>query len=266
MLTKEQLEEAVGIIGEVYRKNLEGLSDDAKTLFVKMGNGFRLKTAEDIDALKNTNAAIRQERDQGMTRIRELETQFNGIDPKEVAEMREKLQAIGDKKLLDAQGQEVLRESIGKEIASQWQGKVASLDEKCKYADAIVDECIRRWKEDRIKSQVARAVLKADGEVDPDLYQDLENRALRDWDVTDDGKDVAYKEDSLGTKIIWPGSDGANSIDYDGWVAHYQETVPGFWLDSEGTGARGVRHQARNDKAAWEKQSPEERLVGAFGE
>jgi len=212
--------------------SLEGM-DTVIQSFYKQGsdNKFYLDKEEDIevkkkvDEFRENNINLMKERDDLLLKMKD-------IDPVKYAEMQKQLEALGDKKLIDAG-------KIDEVVAQRTERLRADANaqqEKLTLANKKLTEELAktnfRLSEVLIDAEITKAVT-AIGMPRKGAMQDILARAKLTWKL-EDGKPVPMESDH-----ILYGKDGKSPMSFEEYAQAVAETAPFLFEPTGGGGGHG---------------------------
>lgn len=193
--------------------NLEEVPEALRSLYTKSGDGFVLEVdgLEDVGGLKKALDAERTGRATLDREIKALRQQFEGLDPEKSREAMVKLQALEEKKLLEAgevdkviaQRVAALQADHGNQVSS-FQTQLAERDKKL---EAINGQLRRLTLDGTIREMATRKGLRPEAVTDAIARLTILGVGGKDgkpgvrWDLRDGqvvalrGEDIAYGKD-----------------------------------------------------------------------
>jgi hypothetical protein len=209
---------------------------------------------EDVTGLKsalNQERTLRREADRSLS---EFKIHYQGIDPEEVQKLRERVKGLDDADIYDKQGLDALvvrrTESMKNEherLLRQKDAEIGTLRDNVSVLD-------RRWRQDRIKTALVDAAVKAG--VAKYALADAVTRGMAVFtDLDDHGTVVARDGEDLRY-----GKDGIHPLTPDEWMTNLKQDAPHFWPPSAGGGAP-VHHTGSGAHIDWNALPPTERLT-----
>jgi len=243
--------------------SMEGLDESLQSLYKQGGDGkFYLQTEEDADTKKKLQE-FRDNNIKLMKEKEELEKKFAGVDPSQIAEMKKKLQAIDDKKMIEAGKIDELVAQKVERMRADFENQLTAMKTALEQKDTENGKLNSRLSEVLIDSEITRAV-NAVGGVRKEALQDLIARGKRVWKL-EEGKPVPKE----GDKTLY-GKDGKSILTFDEWAQIQFETASFLFEPSAGGGATGAgggagRGIKQSEKEALAKLPPQERLKHIHG-
>lgn len=242
--------------------SLDGLSDDAKALYVKDGNGFRLNVEglvdkAKLDEFRDNNTQLKAELD----KLKEEASKFKDIDPTKYKELMDKLVGDEEKKLLrDGNIDAVVKMRTDKMIRD--------FEEQIKAKDAAItgakkaEEAARKERDTYIvESELRKAVDTSDMGFQPNIAEVLRYQVMNEFTYRD-GKVIRVKPD--GTPMF--GKDG-NPATITEFLQDLVKDRPYLVKASSGGGAHNQnQNNGGNDgrktmkRADFERASPDQRM------
>lgn len=235
-------------------KNLEEVEDAFRSLYKQGGDGkFYLDTEEDEDG-KSRLKEFRENNIKLMKEKEDLEKKLKDLgDPKEIAEMKKKIQLIEDKKMIEAGKIDELVAQKVERMRADFENQLNALKTAVDVKQSELDKTNSRLSEVLIDSEITKAVT-AIGGVRKDAMQDIIARGKRVWRL-EEGKPVPKE----GDKILF-GKDGKNPMTFLEWAGVLFETAPFLFENSGGSGAMGGQKKTDLTKVDLSKVPPVERL------
>ena len=212
---------------------------------------------EDISGLKN---ALNQER--GLRRdaekqLTDMKVKFEGIEPEEVIQLRDRVKGLDDHELYDRNGIEALVAKRTQTMKDE-HTRVMSLKERenAQLKD-LVATTDRRWRQDRIKMALLEAVEKA-GVYEKAIADAVQRGFGVFTDLDDDGNVVARN----GEDVRY-GKDGVNPLTPSEWIQTVKASgdAPHLWPPSSGGGAPAHHNGTPGGVDYAAISSPTERLT-----
>lgn len=190
---------------------------------------------EDVTGLKTALDSERRLRRDAESQVSTFKSKFEGIDPAEVGQMRERLESLKDKEIYDKEGLEALVGRRTQALQDDKARQIAARDRALEAAEAKYNELDTRWRTDRIQTAMTSDFIKA--EVRDYAMEDAIGRGSKVFrDIDERGQPVAKN----GDEIIY-GKDGITPLTPHEWVVGLRTKglAPHFWASSSGSGAPG---------------------------
>lgn len=211
---------------------------------------------EDVTGIKaalSTERTLRRDAEKVAT---DLKTKFEGIEPEEVAKLRERLKGLDDADVYDKQGIEALVTKRTQTMKDEHTRVLGVKDREIAQLKDTAASLDKRWRDDRIETGLTAAAVRAgvdklavrhavmDGRT---VFTDLDDKGQL---VAKQGEDVRY------------GKDGVNPLTPDEWLAEVRSagTAPHLWPRSSGGGAP-ANHGGGPSGIDYSKLTPTERLT-----
>lgn len=211
--------------------SLDAVKEEHKALYVEVDGKFRLDL-QGYEDPKGLKSALQSERDAAKIakqELKNLQTQFEGIDPEKAKTLFSQLEQNEDAKLL-AEGKfdEVLQkrtEKMRQEHERQFKAEKDRADKAETYAD--------KFKQSVIRGQISQAFGGIGGLAE--ATDDVTALALSQFAL--DGNGNAVMVDLTGEVVI--GKDGTNPLGPKEWMESLKENKPYFFPRPQGSGAPG---------------------------
>jgi hypothetical protein len=235
------------------------IPDILREHYIEKDGAWVLQTdppTEDVTGLKNALNTERSLRRDAEKVGSELKIKFEGIEPDEVARLRERVKGLDDADIYDKQGIEALvlrrTESMKAEHERQLSAKTRETDQLKNTAEDLR----RRWEQDRIRTALLHAGVTAD--VYEKAMDDFVQRGLAVFNALDDeGLPVSKKPDGE----VRYGKDGISPLRPEEWGLSLKPVAPHLWGPSAGGGAP-AHHGGPGQGQDWSKiTNPVERLA-----
>lgn len=218
-------------------ENLDGLSDEMKTLYKQGGDGkFHLQTEEDqgmkakIDEFRNNNIALMKEKE-------ELEKKLSKLgDPDEITKMKKRLQDIDDQKLIEAGKLEEVVQQRTERMRADFENQVAQLTAALNERDQKLTATNQRLSEVLIDGEITKAVNSV-GVVRKEAIRDILSRGRETWKL-EEGVPVPKE----GDRLLY-GIDGKAPLTFEEWAKALITSAPFLFEGSAGGGANGGANQ-----------------------
>lgn len=216
------------------------IPDVLRDHYTEKDNRWLLQTdppIEDAPGLKSALDSERRIRRDAETQVSTLKAKFEGIDPADVVQMRERLESLKDKDVYDKDGLEALvgrrtqqmKDDTARQFAAERREKEA-LQTKYDALDAT-------WRRDRIETALASALAQA--EVTSKALPDAIRRGLEVFrDLDEDGRPVAKVIKEGKDETVY-GKNGVEPLSPKEWILTLRSSgdAPHLWPMSSGSGA-----------------------------
>lgn len=248
--------------------SLDDVAESFKSSYKKGEDGkFHL----DVDGIEDTSglkSALQKERDS----VKELKSSIKTLeekiaiykdidDPEKAKDALKKIQAIEEKKLIEAGELEKVLENRTAMMKKDHETQVAQLTKRAEEAETNANN---------YKTQLATAVIERGisdaisevGQPRKGAMVDILQRGRTTWKLGDDGKPVALNAD--GSAIF--GKDGKAAITMKEWAEGLLTEAPFLFEESKGGGARGSLIGGDGRKLSpeeYEKLSPAQKIAFA---
>ncbi|MCH4243748.1 hypothetical protein [Acinetobacter gerneri] len=211
--------------------SLDAIKEEHRALYVEVDGKFRL----DLDGYedpKGLKSALQSERDAAKTakqQLKDLQAQFEGIDPEKTRQLLEQLNKDEDAQLIAAGKVDEVIQKRTEKMRQDHEKQIAVVTEKAAKAEAYAN----KFKQSVIKGQIAQAFSGVGGLAE--ATDDVTALALSQFALDEKGNAVMIGTD--GEPII--GKDGANPLSPKEWVENLKENKPYFFPRANGTNAPG---------------------------
>lgn len=204
-----------------------------------------------VSALKQERT-LRQDADK---QLGELKARYDGIDPEEVAKLRDRVKTFEDVDIYDKHGIDALVAKRTETMKAENERVLAAKEREIGHFKDQAQSFEQRWRSDRIQNKLTDACAKAG--VAPYAFSDAVERGMKvftDLDeqgavIARDGHDVRY------------GKDGINPLTPDEWYLSLKAAAPHLWPPSTGGGAP-AHHGVNGQATDWNKiTNPADRLT-----
>src|SRR4030095_255805 len=210
------------------------IPDILREHYIEKDGAWVLQTdppTEDVTGLKN---ALNQERTLRRDAEKvgsELKIKFEGVEPGEVARLRERVKGLDDADIYDKQGIEALvlrrTESMKQEHERQLQN-MRRENEQLKSTTVDLD---KRWRQDRIKTALLDAAAKA-GVTKGALPYAVQQGMTVFTDLDEKGNVISKQDEDIRY-----GKDGISPLTPEEWMLNLKTEAPFLWPPSGGGGA-----------------------------
>jgi hypothetical protein len=226
-------------------KTLDDVPEQFRSLYVKVGDEFVLDTDDGgykkkLSEFRDTNIELRTQLEQGATTAEELTAlqvkfkTFEGMDAEAAREALEQMQAMKDKKLIDAGKIDELladrTERMRADYDSQVTAALTARDAAIKKESVATGKLSAVVIDNAIQSNVSGVATVRKG-----AMFDILNRAREVWKLDDNGTPVPYKGD--GTVMY--GKDGENALTMGEWAQGLRAECGYLFEGNAGGGAGG---------------------------
>ncbi len=190
------------------------------------------------------------------TQLSGLKTKFDGIEPEEVTQLRDKLKSFDDKQVYDKHGLEELVERRTHEMKTTHERQLAAKERELSTEREQRLSTDRKWREDRIETALLSAASKAG--VSKTALADAVARGKRVFNALDEQGNAIAQE---GDEIKY-GKDGVSPYTPDEFVLALKVEAPHLWPPSSGGGAQNGHNTSAGNGIDYSKiSSPTERLT-----
>ena len=179
---------------------------------------------EDLAGLKSALASERKQRRDAEAAVKEVQSRYSAT-PDEVQMMRQQLDAIKDKRVLDDQGFETAVQQRLDRVVTERDRQIAALTQER-------DRLSNQRREDRL-SLALRSAASQDGVVSS-AYDDVVARGLRIFTDVDEAGDPIAREANGDIRYA---PDGVSRLQPQHWLKDLRGQAPHFWPVSNGAGA-----------------------------
>lgn len=236
---------------------LEEVEEPLRALYKVGGDGKFYLDAEENEDSKKKMAEFRENNIKLMKEKTDLEEKLKGMgDPKQIEEMKKKLQLIEDKKLLEAGKLDELVAQKTERMRQDYESQIAALRKAVDDKQMELDKTTESLSSVLIDSEITRAVT-AVGIPRKGALQDLLARGKKTFRL-EDGKPIPKE----GDKILY-GKDGKAPMTFDEWASIQAETAGYLFEASGGSGGAGGKDTKQTqfkDGVDLTKIAPQERL------
>jgi hypothetical protein len=212
---------------------------------------------EDVTGLKNALTQERNLRRDAEKTVTDLKVRFEGIDPDEVARLRDRVKGLDESEIYDRQGIEALVSKRTESMKADHERVTRQKDvEIGKLKDALTTTEHKR-KTEKIRTELLNAVT-ASG-VHADALDDAVSRGLSVFNEVDDQGNVIAKQ---GDDLRY-GKDGVNPLSPSEWITTLKAEgrARHLWPSSSGGGAP-AHHSGNGAGIDWNSiTNPAERLT-----
>ena len=211
---------------------------------------------EDVSALKGVLNQERNLRRDAEKTVTDLKVKFEGIDPDEHHKLQDRVKGLDDAEVYDKQGIEVLVQRRTDAMKQDHERQVQAKDRELTQLRGQATESERKWRQDRIKTELLAAVNK-NGVYDKAIDDAVQRGLAVFTDLDQDGQVVAKK----GEDVVY-GKDGINPLRPDEWISTLKTSgqAPHLWPPSSGGGAP-AHHGGNGQGIDWSKLPPAERMT-----
>jgi hypothetical protein len=211
--------------------DVAALPDWAREYYAADGTGFKLLVqtvprGEDISGLKSALEKERGSRRDAERLASEIRAQYDGIDPKDVKAMQERLEGIKDKHLYDDKGLDAV---IG-ERTTGYRTRISDLEREVQAKNAAIAQAESRAKMQRIET-ILRQQISESG-VAPYAVPDALHRLAGVFTDLDNDVPIARRD----TGDIMYGADAVRPYTPLEHLTKLKQDAPHFWPSSNGAG------------------------------
>lgn len=210
---------------------------------------------EDVTGLKSALDKERALRRDAEKQATDLKVRFEGIDPEEVAKLRERVKGLDDQQIYDRDGIEALVAKRTQSMKDDYERRLQAKDKESETWQGAYHAKDREHRLDRIKNQLLDSATRAG--VAKYATTDVVERGLRVFvDLDEQGNAIAKQGDDVRY-----GKDGVNPFSPDEWLQSIKAEAPHFWPPSSGSGLLPGRNGNGTGKDFEAIKSPTERLT-----
>jgi len=207
------------------------LPDWARDFYIQDGAQWKLNVqtvplGEDVSGLKSALEKERQSRRDAERLANELRAQYDGIDPKEVKTMAERLEAIKDKHLYDDKG----LDAVIADRTGTYRTRIADLEREVQAKQGAYEQLQTGMKRQRIETILRQQIAEAG--VAPYAVPDALHRLGNVFNDLDGDVPIARKE----TGDILYGSDAVRPYSPVEHLTKLKADAPHLWPLSNGAG------------------------------
>lgn len=210
---------------------IDDLDENLKAFYTPTEDGkFRL-AVEGLDDNTGLKSALQKEREaarEANRRLRELQSQYEGIDPKLAKDLLDKVSQSEEARLI-AEGK------VDEVIKSRTERMKAEYEARLQQAQTEAEQAKQRAaKRDSqvLENQIMQAAVEA--KVFKNAYEDILLRAKRTFSLSNDDKAVAVGPD--GQPVF--GKDGSTPLTPKEWLDSLRQSAPHlFEAQASGSGA-----------------------------
>lgn len=241
-------------------ESLDDLPEEVHGFYRKAADGkFHLEVEEDadtkskIDEFRLNNIKLKKEKE-------ELEKKLSSVDLDEYEALKKKVQAIDEKKLIDAGKIDEVVNQRTERMRADYQARTEALEKALKEATAEKETLTSKLAKVLIEGEVMKAVNQF-AVPKKDAIDDIMGRAKATW-VMENGEPVP----KMGDKLLY-GKDGKSLLTFAEYAENLVKTAPHLFDDTKGTGAKGGdgsrSRGGKMDMETWKNLSPTEKLKQA---
>jgi hypothetical protein len=216
--------------------------------------------AEDVSGLKNALNQERNLRREAEKQSTDLKIKFEGIEPDEVVRLRERVKGLDESDIYDKQGIEALVSRRTESMKADHERVMRTKDQEITTLRDSVATTDRRWRQDRIKTELVESAAKA-GIQGPGAMRDAISRGLEIFvDLDEEGAAIA--RDGADPSAVRYGKDGINPLrPLEFYLSRKADPDwQHLWPSSSGSGA--PPHRGPNGQTIdWASLPPAERLT-----
>ena len=162
-----------------------------------------------------------------------MKVKFEGIDPDEVSQLRERVRGLDEHEIYDRNGIEALVAKRTQSMKDEHARIDATKDREITQLKETVTTTDRKWRQDKIKTALLEAVNKAG--VYEKAVDDAVQRGFRVFTDLDERDNVIARN---GDDVRY-GKDGVNPLTPNEWIQTVKASgdAPHLWPPSSGGGA-----------------------------
>jgi len=204
-----------------------------------------------VSALKQERQ-LRQDADK---QLGEVKARFEGIDPEEVAKLRERVKTFEDADIYDKHGIDALVAKRTETMKAEHERVLTAKDREIGHFRQQAQDFEQRWRSDRIQTKLTAACAQAG--VAQYAMDDAVQRGMRVFTDLDDQGNVIARD---GQDVRY-GKDGINPLTPEEWFLSLKPAAPHLWPPSAGGGA--PQHHGANGQGfdASKFPNPADRLT-----
>lgn len=235
---------------------LEDVEEPLRELYKAGGDGKFYLDAEENEDSKKKMAEFRENNIKLMKEKSDLEEKLKGMgDPKQIEEMKKKLQLIEDKKLLEAGKLDELVAQKTERMRQDYESQIDALRKAVDAKQTELDKTTESLSSVLIDSEITRAVTGV-GIPRKGALQDLLARGKKVFRL-EDGKPIPKE----GDKVLY-GKDGKAPMTFDEWASIQAESAAYLFEPSSGSGSAGGTNKQvqKTGDLDLSKIAPQERL------
>jgi len=226
--------------------SLDDVPEEHRGLYVQVGDEYVVDLDDGeykkrITEFRDNNITLKKRVDTlaaESKQLAELKTQlekYDGLDAEKAREALQKIQAIEDKKLMDAGQIDELLSQRTERMRLDYDGQVkAAL--KARDDNKVEADKYRELYQKEVIDNKLSASITSIGKLRPGAIRDALWRGREVWKLNDQGIPTPFSPDG---KVIY-GKDGENPISMDEWAQSLMQEVPYLWEGNVGGGAGGA--------------------------
>ena len=221
------------ITGEDYEK----LNEEMQAFYKKEGDGNYYLDVDESDEIKAEKEKLKEFRTNNITlqkRVEEFEKKFKDIDPDEVKVLKQKIQDIDDKKLLEEGEIDKLVGQKTERMQQNYESQIEAISTDNERLNTELSKLKDRLSSEVIDSRITKAVSEV-GTVRKGAMLDIINRGRQTWKLGDDGNPIATKGD--GTPLY--GKDPKKLLSFDEWAEGLVDNAAYLFEPNEGLHSSG---------------------------
>lgn len=188
---------------------------------------------EDVSGLKSALESERRLKRDAETALSTMKSKYEGIDPDEVATLRERVESLKDKEIYDANGLEALLARRTQQMKDEHARVVGTKDREIGTLKETAATLDRKWRQDRIETALIAAATEAG--VAKGAVGDAVRRGREVFvDLNEQGQPIA----KIGDDIRY-GNDGVHPLTPKEWLLSLKPEPDSahLWPPSSGSGA-----------------------------
>lgn len=229
---------------KAFVKKLDDVDKAFHVLYEKTTEGFVLNVddAEYKDKLsefRNFNISLKEK-----TETLEAEAvKMKDVDPKKYAEMKETIEELQDKKLLDDGKIDELIDQRTERMRQEYSDKLEKLDTRAKEAEDSSIKYRGQLNTIAVNDAVSKSISDV-AMVKKGALTDILSRASQTWSLNDEG--VLEARDLTGNILY--GKDGKDPLQLKEWSESLSKDAPFLFEPNKGGGAQGSGNPAAGIK------------------
>lgn len=233
---------------KAFINSLEEVADSLRSLYKPEGNGFVLELDDKdfkskLSEFRNSNIDLKKKLEgyegtqEEIDRLKQQVEKYGDLDPDKAKEAFETMQALEEKKLIDAgQIDEVVEQRIGRRIErmqSDYDGKISALQ---KALDSSTEQATgyRSKLESVVIDSSLQSAIAQVGPVRKGAMQDVLSRGRSVWKLDDDGNPIPMRDGE-----VMYGKDGKQPISMEEWGQSLLAEAAYLFEANAGGGAGG---------------------------
>jgi hypothetical protein len=223
-------------------QDIGDIPEALKDFYKKTDDGYLLDVdnadyQQKIGEFRNNNIRFKQERDDLKKKLQN----YNGVDPVKYTEMRQQLDELNEKGLLESGKIDELVEKRAQKFRQEYEDQIAKLTESQQSAENQAKTYKTQLDELAIGDMITKAVSNV-GRIQKGALIDILARAKSVWKINDNGVPVAMD----GETLLY-GKDGKAPLTGEEWAQQLREGAPYLFEGNVGGGAPGSGGDAGAD-------------------